>query len=351
MTLRARERDIDQFFERHEQRPLQPIPFENSFEIVGTGAYVPERVLTNQDFFERLGITPEWIAERTGIHERRTIFQSPIVNEGTAFMASRAAEMALERAKVAPSQVGVVIVSTSTPDRLSPSTASTIQTRLGLSEAWCFDLSAGCSGFLYALKTAAALLVTSRSEYALVIGSESLTRTINWNDPKTAVLFGDAAGAMVIRKSRSPRPEREFHFESLSDEDRFLTVGEFNSSDIELHVQLAMNGREVFRRAVTCMAQSMEKLMASVGVKPEEIRVAVVHQANQRILESVRERCGFTPEQVPGNIHCYGNTGSASIPLLYHSLRENGAVRSGDWVLFSAFGAGFAWGSLLYRAI
>ena len=333
MKLKGREAETPAAVSRRNSLGFAP-----EFEVIATGSCLPKKIVSSRSLAERLGIDAGWIVSRTGIVERRHV-EEP---ENTVLLARQAAKSAIDRAGVDPAHIGLIVVATSSPDKRTPSTAASIQSELGLGSAWAFDVSAGCSGFLYALKAASGILKTSALPYALVIGAESLSRHIDWTDRKSSVLFGDGAGAVVIKSKSGGGIRDPFYLQSCSDCEGHLFIGDRAQDGPAL---IRMNGREVFRQAVSRISESVARLMARLDLEAEDIQHFVVHQANARIVESVKSRLGFGDEQIPGNIERLGNTGAASIPILLHETAVSGRLRKNDLILLSAFGAGFTWGS------
>ena len=318
--------------------------------ITGVGACLPERVVTNDDLSRIVDTSDEWIADRTGIRERR--IAEPGL--GASDLAVPAARTALERAGVTPESVDLVVVATITPDMPFPATASLVAEEIGATSAAAYDLAAGCTGFVYALTQAYASLAGGLSRRALVIGSDILSRLLNWNDRTTCVLFGDGAAAVVLE----PVDEGGFlGFELGSDasggpELLYVPAGGSRTPATaetvsqELHT-IQMNGREVFRFATRVMVASAERLLEACGLTIDDVDVYVPHQANQRIIDHAVQHLGLPPEKVLFNLSKYGNTSSASIPLCLAEASERGELRPGATVLMTGVGAGLTWGSAL----
>jgi 3-oxoacyl-[acyl-carrier-protein] synthase-3 len=322
--------------------------------ILGLGAYVPERVLTNDDWARLIDTTDEWIRERTGIERRRVA--AP--DQSTVDLALPAARLALEDAGLGPLDVDEIIVATDTREVLIPDTAAFVQHRLGAREVPAYDLAgSGCAGFLQALDVARARVFAGAANHVLVLGVELLTRLMDWSDRNTCVLFGDAAGAAVV--GRSPRAAEIVAAVAGTDGGASSILGVVAggtrlpfSEDVArrgLHQKIDFNGREVFRHAVRRMAQAGRDVLAKAGRTLDEVALLVPHQANLRILEAVRRELELPPERVYVNVQEYGNTGSASVPLALWEACRAGRVASGDLVLLVSFGAGFHWASVLLR--
>lgn len=329
--------------------------------IVGTGHAVPERVLTNLDLEKMVETSDEWIRTRTGIVERR--IAGP--DDTTVSLAEQASRRALERAGLQGSDVDLIIVATVTPDTVFPAAACLLQDRLGARNGASFDLSAGCSGFVYAIVTAAQFLSQGVYRTALVVGAETLTRITNWKDRSTCVLFGDGAGAVVLRAGEvsvaggnagNPPGLLSFTLGSDGSGGELLIMpggGSRRPASVEsvkenLHF-IRMNGSEVFKFAVRIMAETSLKVLADAGVKPEELGLFIPHQANVRIIDAAVKRLGLRPEQVMVNVEHYGNTSSASIAIALDEAVEAGRIHQGDRVLMVGFGAGLTWGAALWQ--
>ncbi len=321
-------------------------------EVVSTGRFLPDQTLTNSDLEEMVETSDEWIRERTGIRERR------IAPDGmlAAHMGAKAAEAALATAGVTAGEVDVLIVSTATPDRWLPSTACDIQALLGATNAFAYDLCAACSGFLYALSMAEGYLATGRGETALVIATEKMSSIVDWEDRSTCVLFGDGAGAAVVRQSDGSRGILSSHFGSdgtLADI-LYRPAGgvamPIDASVLEAKDHLVkMQGREVFRAAVRSMADAVQVTMRRAGMSPDEVDLLVPHQANIRIIEATAKYAGMPMEKVFVNVDRYGNMSSATIPIALHEATEAGLIKDGTRVLSVAFGAGLTWGAMAFQ--
>lgn len=324
-----------------------------SFEagVLGLGVYAPERVVPNSEFCRMLDTSEEWIRSRTGILERR--FADPEVC--TSDLASLAALEALAKTGIKPEEIDLLIVATATPDRLFPSTACIVQSKIGASRAAAFDLSAGCSGFIYALCVAAQLIVAGFYQHILVVGAETLSKFLDMEDRSTCVLLGDGAGAMILGRSK----EKQFLYYGLEANGKggqFLELPAGGSSlpasaetvSSRLHY-VKMQGREVFKWAVEKMSLASLKALEGSGLKHEEIDLFVPHQANLRIIEAVAERLAIPIDKVLISLHKYGNTSAASIPLTIQAGLDQGRVRAGTKLLLTGFGAGFTWGSIVLR--
>lgn len=322
--------------------------------IIGTGSVAPEGVLSNRDLEQMLDTTDEWIRERTGIVERR----KAAPEQTTKTMAAEAGRRAMEAAGVEAAEIDLVLVATVSPDLLMPSTATLVQHELGATNAWAFDLSAACSGFLYGLAVAQGQALAGTARTILLIGAETLSRFTDYSDRGTAILFGDGAGAAVLRVDDGDEERGVLATRLLADGSKadFLYIAASGSSQPDSHAgtserqnYIRMNGREVFRHAVHGMSGACRELLESTGTSIDRIRWLVPHQANARIVASVAQKLGFPEERIFVNLERYGNTSAASIPLALDELVRGGNVKEGDLLLLTAFGGGFAWGAALVR--
>ena len=326
--------------------------------ILGLGAYVPERVMTNDEWSRYVDTSDAWIRERTGIERRRVA----AADQSTVDLALPAAELALADAGLVAHDLDEIVVATDTPEVFIPDTAAFVQQRLGAREVPAYDLAgSGCAGFLQALDVARSRVLAGAAGRVLVLGVELLTRLMSWHDRNTCVLFGDAAGAAVVGASGPPGPRAAEILAAVAGTDGSaagilaLEAGGTRvpfSEEVArqgLHHRIDFNGREVFRHAVRRMAQAGREALAKAGRAIDEVALLVPHQANLRILEAVRRELELPPEKVFVNVHEYGNTGSASVPLALWEARRAGRIASGDLVLLVSFGAGFHWASVLLR--
>jgi 3-oxoacyl-[acyl-carrier-protein] synthase III len=326
---------------------LANVSQNGSIGIVGVGSYVPHRVLTNDELAAMVETSDEWITERTGIKERH------IADAGQAAsdLALPAARQALRQAALDPVDLDLVVVATVTPDMFFPSTASLLASELGAPDAAAYDLSAGCTGFMYALAQAYGTVAGGLARNALVVGAETLSKIINWHDRSTCVLFGDGAGAVVI--GRVPKGGfLGFELGSDGEGGKDLSIpggGSRNPSTTETVAQemhfLQMNGREVYKFATRVLVSSAEKLLAEVGLSVDDVDLYVPHQANKRIIDHAASKLGIPEEKVFVNVDRYGNTSSASIPLCLAQGEREGRLRNGMRVLMTGMGAGLTWGS------
>jgi 3-oxoacyl-[acyl-carrier-protein] synthase III len=319
-------------------------------EVIGTGHYLPDKVLTNADLEKMMATSDEWIVQRTGIKQRH------IAAEGqtTSDLAFRAAEAAIARAGIRPSEIDLIIVATTTPDNTFPATATKVQARLGLSGCPALDIQAVCSGFIYALTIADNMLRLGQAKTALVIGAETFSRLLDWTDRGTCVLFGDGAGAVLLRATSTGRGDKwdrgvlatHLHADGTQ-YDMLRTNGGPSSTGAAGHVQ--MNGPEVFKHAVRRMAEVVDETLASTGIEATEIDWLVPHQANKRIIDGVGQKLGLPESKVVVTVGQHGNTSAASIPLALSVAATDGRIKPGHLILMEAMGAGFTWGAALVR--
>lgn len=322
-------------------------------QILGTGSYAPSRILTNSDLEKLVRTSDRWIVERTGIKERHIAADG----EATSDMAVEAAKKALAMAGTAPADLDMIIVGTISPDMQMPSCAVLVQAKLGASKAFAFDVSAACAGSLYGMSIADKFIRTGQAQRVLVIGAELLSRLVDWTDRNSCVLFGDAAGALVLGPTSDPgRGLLSAHLHSDGTAAGMLSIPGGGSriplSEEVLAKKLdkvAMNGREVYKFAVRVLPETLLEALAAHGLKPGAIDHVVSHQANVRIVESVVDRLGIPREKCWLNIERYGNTSSASLPISLDEANRAGRLKPGDLIAMMAIGAGMAWGSALLR--
>lgn len=319
-----------------------------SIGITGIGAYVPEKILTNDDISRMVETSDEWITDRTGIKERRIA----AAEEAASDLALPAARKALEQAGVEGAELDLIIVATATPDMLFPATAAIVAEELGAKQAAAYDLLAGCTGFVYGVAQAYAAVAGGLGERALVIGSETLSRITNWNDRGTCILFGDGAGAAVLERVRDGGIVGiELGADGSGGPDLCVPAGgsrmPVTAANLEEDMQfIQMHGQEIFRFATRVMVSSAEQVLEKSGVGVEDVDLYVPHQANKRIIDHAAKHIGLAPEKVFMNIAKYGNTSSASIPICLAEAEEQGLLEAGTRVLMSAVGAGLTWGSI-----
>ncbi|MEO6057163.1 MAG: beta-ketoacyl-ACP synthase III [Gemmatimonadales bacterium] len=322
-------------------------------EVTSVGVAVPPGVLTNADLTRMLDTSDEWIVERTGIRERHIARPEQTV----AMLSHEASVRALAAAGVAPAELDTIVLATASPDRLLPSTACDLQALLGADNAAAFDIGAACPGYLYALTVAEGLIASGQSETVLVVGAEKLSTITDFQDRSTAILFGDGAGASVVR--RSTRPERGILSTFIKSDGRLAPLlyrpGGGSVDPISEKVvcershYMKMAGREVFKAAVLAMADACDEALRRAGVRADQVDLLVPHQANLRIIEATAKHAGLPMSKVMVNVERYGNTSSASIPLALEQAVSEGRVGPGSVVLLVAFGAGFTWGSAVIR--
>ncbi len=316
--------------------------------LAGIGGYLPARVVTNDELACSLETSDAWIRERTGIGERRIVG----AGETCASMAEAAARQALERAGAGPGDVDAVILATATPDQAFPSTAVRVQAALGMPAGFGFDVSAACSGFVYALSIADAMIQAGQVRGVLVIGSEVYSRILDWTDRSTCVLFGDGAGAVYLRAAEPGDPDgrgilsTHLHAEGRHG-DLLYVDGAVGRRDRSGH--LKMNGREIFRHAVAKLAAAVDEALAANGLGHDDVDWLVPHQANRRIIDAMGKKLGLAPERVVITVDRHANTSAASIPLALAEAFGDGRIKRGELVLMEALGGGLTWGSALVR--
>jgi 3-oxoacyl-[acyl-carrier-protein] synthase-3 len=320
--------------------------------IVGTGMGLPERVLTNFDLEQMVDTTDEWIRTRTGIQERRIVRPG----EAASDLATLAARGALEQAGVEPEEVDLIIVGTVTGDMVFPSTACRVQRRLGATRCGAMDLSAACAGFIYGLSVAAQFVSNGTYDTILVIGVDCLSTVVDWTDRNTCVLFGDGAGAVVVRPVERGFGLLGFHLGADGGGEDLLKVeagGSYRPASLETvqrrqhYIQMA--GQEVFKFAVRIQGETCEQVLEKAGLTGADIDWFIPHQANTRIIDAAARRLGLPPEKVFLNLHRYGNTSAASIPIALTEAQQEGLLRYGHHVLMAGFGAGLTWGGAVVR--
>lgn len=319
--------------------------------LLGTGSALPARVMTNAELAQQVDTTDEWIVERTGIRQRYIAGDG----ETTATLATAAARAALADAGVEASSIGLIVLATATPDNTFPATATKVQAALGCDGCVAFDVAAVCSGFLYALATADSLLRTGMAKRALVIGAETFSRILDWDDRTTCVLFGDGAGAVVLE---APDADAEgglkapgiiatrLHADGGCHDLLYVDGGPSTTQTVG-HVR--MKGREVFRHAVVNLADVLKEVIEDTEISVEDIDWVVPHQANARILDATAKKLGIAPEKVIVTVDRHANTSAASVPLALDVARNDGRIKPGDLVMLEAMGGGFTWGASLIR--
>ncbi|MEW6408799.1 MAG: beta-ketoacyl-ACP synthase III [Nitrospirota bacterium] len=321
-------------------------------KIIGTGSYLPKKVISNYDLEKMVNTSDEWITERTGIKERRIAGDG----EATSDLAYHASLKAIKDAKINPKQIELVIVATITPDMAFPSTACILQDRLGLKDTVAFDISAACSGFIFGLAVADQFIKSGIYKTALIVGAETLSKVTDWKDRTTCILFGDGAGAAIIQASKSTSGIISFHLHSDGAYVDLLYIpggGSRNPASYKtindgLHF-IKMRGNETFKIAVKTLEGVVMEAVEANGISPSEIDLLIPHQANLRIIQATAKRLGLPMEKVLVNIDRYGNTSAASVPIALDEAVRTKRVKKGDLILLEAFGGGLTWAAALIR--
>ena len=314
--------------------------------MISVGSYVPDRVVANDELDELVDTSDEWICQRTGIAQRHIVADG----EKTSDLARIAAERALQRAGVAAHEIDLIIIATSTPDDTFPSTATKVQHQLGATKAIAFDVQAVCAGFVYALDVADAMLSAGRGRRALVIGAESFSKILDWNDRSTCVLFGDGAGAVLLERSDDPRGfgvlASKLHADGAHRDILYVDGGPSSSGAVG-HVR--MEGNKVFRHAVEKLSSVMDEVLEAADMPVTAVDWLVPHQANIRIIEGMQKKMGLPDDQVVKTVHDHANTSAASIPLALAEAVGDGRISDGQVLAFEAIGGGLVWGAALVR--
>ncbi len=313
--------------------------------VLGCGAYLPANIVTNDQLAERVDTSDEWIVQRTGIRQRHIAADG----EMTSDLAVEAAKRALAHAGITADEIDLIVLATATPDNTFPATSTKVQSRLGMKRGAAFDVQAVCAGFIFALATADNFLKTGQAKTALVIGAETFSRILDWQDRQTCVLFGDGAGAIVLRaEQEGERGVLSTHLHSDGDQYDILYVDGGPSSTMTTgHVR--MEGKEVFRHAVQRLSEVVNEALEQQRLTPRDIDWLVPHQANKRIIDGVGRKLGLSEDQVVVTVDRHANTSAASIPLAFAEAVHDGRIKRGDLVLMEAIGGGLAWGSALLR--
>jgi len=313
----------------------------------GSGSALPANLVTNAQLADRVDTSDDWIVERTGIRQRY------IAGEGetTSTLATQAAQKALADAGVDASDVDLIVLATATPDNTFPATATKVQNALGCNGCIAFDVAAVCSGFLYALATADSMLRSGMAKRALVIGAETFSRILDWEDRTTCVLFGDGAGAILIEAEETDDPAAgviatKLHADGAQHDLLYVDGGPSTTQTVG---HLRMKGREVFRHAVVNLAEVLGEVAANAGITIDQVDWVVPHQANKRILDATARKLGIDPAKVIVTVDQHANTSAASVPLAFDVARKDGRIKSGDMVMFEAMGGGFTWGASLVQ--
>ncbi|MBL1429967.1 MAG: ketoacyl-ACP synthase III [Robiginitomaculum sp.] len=317
--------------------------------IAGVGSYLPEKILTNADLAEMVDTTDEWIKKRTGIKKRHIAAEG----ETTSMLATHAAKRALEAAGMEAGELDLIVLATATPDLTFPATATMVQREIGMYRGFAFDINAVCSGFLYALSVADSFVARGQARNAMVIGAETFSRILDWKDRTTCVLFGDGAGAVVLRgEPGAPgMAERGIVHTHLRSDGRYqdLLYVDGGPSATKTVGHLRMDGHKVFRHAITNISGAIARVLVDSGLNESDIDWFVPHQANERILEGISKKLGLPKKKVISTVAEHGNTSAASIPLALDVAVKDGRIKKGDLVLFEALGGGFTWGAALVR--
>jgi 3-oxoacyl-[acyl-carrier-protein] synthase-3 len=321
-----------------------------SVSIIGTGSYVPERRLTNEDLSKIVETSDDWITTRTGIKERRIAAK----DENTSDMAARAALKAIEQAKISPEEIELILVATATPDMLFPATACFVQKKIGARNAACLDIAAACAGFIFALEIGQQFITSHTYDTVLVIGAEKLTSITNWTDRNTCVLFGDGAGAAILRHRGSAHGVISTHIGSDGQFSDILFMPGGGSrcpitrDNVDLNLNtIHMTGKEVYKQAVTAMIDASKKVLAQAGLSIHDIACVIPHQANLRIIEAIADRLKIPLERFYVNLDRYGNTSAAAVAIALDEANRTGRIKSGDYVLMVVFGSGLTWASTI----
>lgn len=317
--------------------------------ITGHGSFVPAKLLTNEDLSRMVDTSDKWITTRTGIKVRHITTDK----ESTAYLSTEAAKKALETANLDPKDLELIIVATITPEMVFPSTASFVQRELKADKAWVFDLAAACSGFVYSLSIVQQFIENGRLQNALVIGAETLTKITDWTDRTSCILFGDGAGAVVLQKAKDG--QKGIIYSTMhSDGDRWEALncqayGSRHPSSKELDdpkkIYMQIKGREVYQQAIRRIVETVTECLDHCGLTMDDVSMLISHQMNARIIESAVKRLNLPDEKVFINIHEYGNTSAASVPIAFDECARNGRIKKGDIVILVAFGAGLTWGA------
>ncbi len=321
--------------------------------ITATSRYLPKQIMTNYELEKMVDTSDEWIQSRTGIVERRVVSEG----ETTSDMCTIIAEELLKRSNTDPNEVDVIIIATVTPDMPTPATASLVQNRIGANNAWGFDLSGACTGFIYALDTGSRLIESGKYKKVIVIGSDTMSSILDYTDRNTCVLFGDGGGGVMLERAKdSDSGVIDSILRTDGSGSDYLKIpgggslhpASYETVDQHLHY-IRQDGQVVFKYAIKGMADISEEILKKNNIDSNSISLYVPHQANKRIIDGAAQRCGFKDDQVYININKYGNTTAGTIPICLDEAKELGRIKNGDLILLAAFGAGFTWGSMLIR--
>lgn len=314
--------------------------------MTGVGAYLPEKIITNDDLAQWVDTSDEWIKQRTGIAQRHMVADGELTSD----LAINAANEALNHAGVTASDIDLIVVATTTPDDTFPSTATKVQHKLGANGAFAFDVQAVCAGFVYALSVAESMMIAQKAKKALVIGAESFTKLLDWNDRGTCVLFGDGAGAVVLEAEEAPDNygilASSLHSDGAYRDILYVDGGPSVNGEVG-HVR--MEGQDVFRHAVDKLASVMQEVLDQAGIAADEVDWLVPHQANIRIINGMQRKFGLSSERVVRTVDQHANTSAASIPLALSQAVHDGRIQPGDLLALEAIGGGLAWGGALVR--
>jgi 3-oxoacyl-[acyl-carrier-protein] synthase-3 len=316
--------------------------------IIGTGSFLPERRVSNAELAERVETSDEWIVERTGIRFRHIAGD----DETTSTLATAAARAALESAGIAATDIDLIVLATATPDQTFPASATRVQTALGINDCVAFDVAAVCSGFLYAVQVADSMIRVGAHKRALVIGAETFSRILDWEDRATCVLFGDGAGAIVLEGQESDAATgrgilaTRLHADGRHNDLLYVDGGPSTTGTVG---KLRMKGREVFRHAVVNLAAVMEETLGAAGLSSDQVDWVVPHQANARILDATARKLGLAPGKVIVTVDQHANTSAASVPLALDTAVRDGRIKRGDLLVLEAMGGGFTWGAAVVR--
>ena len=328
-------------------RPRSSQP-KRTVSIIGTGSYVPEKVLTNADLEKLVETSDEWITSRTGIKERRIAAEG----ENTSDLAAKAALAAMDNAGITADEIDLILVATITPDMFFPSTACFVQTKIGAKNAACFDVSAACSGFLYAIEIAQQFITSNTYDTVLVIGAEKLSSIVDWTDRNTCVLFGDGAGAAILRHRGGGHGVISTYMGSNGELADILQIpggaSRFpvtkDNADQRLNC-IKMNGKETYKHAVTSMLDAANRALADANIKPADLACIIPHQANLRIIEAIASRMDVPMERFVINLDRYGNTSAAAVAIALDEANRTDRMKEGDYILLVVFGGGLTWAS------
>ena len=320
--------------------------------ITSTAHHVPEKILTNHDIEKMVETSDEWIQNRTGIKQRHIVSD----DEASSDLSTHVAKKLLEKRGIKPEQIDIIIVGTVTPDHLTPSTAAIVQNNINAQNAWAFDLSAACSGFLFGLETGSKLIESGKYKTVMVIGVDTMTSILDFKDRETCIIFGDGAGGVILEPSKSDNGIISSILRTDGSGASSLNVLAGGSRKPATEKTIAnrehfirQDGKKVFKFAVKRMADVSEEVLLKNGLSGNDIKLFIPHQANKRIIDATGERCGIPKDRVLINIDRYGNTTAGTIPIALNEAVENKLINNGDYILLSAFGSGFTWGSILIK--